>query len=248
MNGLYVILLVLIIGGVILALYAAKKEEDNVKKRSKIIDEKITRLSNFTITQKVVGLNYFYVFAVDHSHRKIAYIEEDYEIVLPYDKIICVEIDEDNTTIASKSTSRSIGGAIVGGIIAGGAGAIIGGLNGNTITKKVVSLVQVKLKLRDINAPAIIIKCFDSKSMLGIPETKTEGKNGQLYYQGLEDARMISDLVSVIIDDVDKKETEVRNTNKGSIVDEIAKLAELKEKGILSEDEFLEQKRKLLNN
>ena len=68
---------------------------------------------------------------------------------------------------------------------------------------------------------------------------------------GIEHAQAISDLVSVIIDDVDKAEKQsqssVTTTVVPSVAEELAKLADLKSKGILTEEEFDKQKAKLLN-
>lgn len=156
---------------------------------------------------------------------------------------------ENNTTIASKSSARTIGGTIVGGALAGGAGAIVGGLSGDSKIKKKVSLVQVRIKLRDINTPTLLINCFDCKAMLGCQEI--DSQSATIYDEGLRHAQQISDLVSVIIDDVDR--TEKRNlssapiTVAGSVAEELTKLADLKSKGILTEEEFNQQKTKLLN-
>ena len=72
-----------------------------------------------------------------------------------------------------------------------------------------------------------------------------------VYKQGLEHARQITDLVSVIIDDVDRSDRHsilsTSASNSGSIAEEIAKLAELRDKGILTDEEFSAQKAKLLS-
>ena len=44
----------------------------------------------------------------------------------------------------TKSTGRTIGGAIVGGVLMGGAGAVVGGLSGDTKQKKEVKNMDIK--------------------------------------------------------------------------------------------------------
>ena len=82
-------------------------------------------------------------------------------------------------------------------------------------------------------------------------EAKTGSMLWGIYKQGLEHAQQIIDLVSVIIDDVDRAEKQsfssALTTPSSSVADELSKLAELKDKGILIEDEFNEQKKKLLS-
>ena len=80
-------------------------------------------------------------------------------------------------------------------------------------------------------------------------EIKPDGILGFKYKQGLEHANKIVDLVSVIIDDVDKNEKKsmIKNSSTNSIAEELSKLADLKDKGILTEEEFSIQKAKLLS-
>ena len=181
--------------------------------------------------------------------REVAFINENQEIFISYDDIISVEVIEDNTVIASKSTIRTIGGAVVGGALAGGAGAVIGGLSGNTNMKKKVKMVQIKLRLRDIKKPTLFINCFDYMTMANGIEVKPDGMLGYKYKQGLEHAQQIADLVSIIIDDVDRRQKQASNNNtSNSVADELVKLSELKAKGILTEEEFNAQKSILLNS
>jgi hypothetical protein len=107
---------------------------------------------------------------------------------------------EDNTIFSKKSTMRTIGGAVVGGVFGGEAGAIVGGLSGGSSEHKKVSSVQVAILLRDIHNPRIVIDCFNSPVMTGSKETKVSSSTGDLYYkQGLEQANQIKDIISVII-------------------------------------------------
>lgn len=236
------------VGAIVWGLIKRSEAKESARKRGQILKEKFMKMKDFIPSQRVVGLENRYIFAVDQTRRKVAYIEENTDLFLPYDKFISVEIREDNTTIASKSSSRTIGGAIVGGAIAGGAGAIVGGLSGDTTMKKNVSLVQVRIRLRDISSPTLLINCFDCMAMFGSQEIDSGGVGGWAYKEGMEHARQIADLVSVIIDDVDRQEKQNVSTPtvSGSVAEELSKLAELKEKGILTDDEFKEQKKKLL--
>ena len=227
----------------------AKNQKEKDEMRGVLIKRKVNKAENFNASIKIVGIKNLYTIAIDEKNRKVAYFDEKQETIIPYDEIISVELIENNTTIASKSTMRTIGGALAGGALGGGAGAVVGGLSGNTSIKKKVSLVQVKLRIRNISMPTLSINCFDCKTMTGGEEVKPDGILGTKYKLGMEHANKIVDLISVIIDDVDKEEKKSQslNTNNSSIADELAKLADLKAKGILTEDEFYAQKSKLLN-
>ncbi|MBO5615034.1 MAG: SHOCT domain-containing protein [Prevotella sp.] len=238
------------VGAIVLGLINGHNQREEAKERGLTFDERISEMPNFTPSQKVNGFLNHYMFAVDKQHRKVAYIEEDKEKFIAFEDIISVEIIEDNMTLASKSTMRTIGGTVVGGALAGGAGAVVGGLSGDSKMKKKVSLVQVKMRIRDIDNPTLTINCYDCKTMTSGQEAETDGLLWGVYKQGLEHAQQITDLVSVIIDDVDRAEKQNLSSTvtmpSGSIAEELEKLAILRDKGILTDEEFKEQKMKLL--
>lgn len=214
------------------------------------MEEKISSMSDFVPSQKIVGVEDFYTFMIDDTHEQICYLDSTKKHIIPYDKIIKVELIEDGTTISSKSTMRTIGGTLVGGMLAGGVGAVVGGLSGNSKNLKKVSAIQVKISIRDLNVPSITIDAFNARTMTtdGKP-IKPDGLSGYLYQKGISDANKIVDLITFIIDKIDHKSNNSETSTQPtiSIASEIQKLAELKNQGILTQEEFDSQKAKLLN-
>ena len=112
--------------------------------------------------------------------------------------------------------------------------------------------MTIKIKIRDYSMPSLMIECFNSPELLGNKEIWSTHK---VYREELQNAQKIADYLSVIIDDVCKKKKtspskvvqQKPSKNGTSVADELAKLASLKEQGILTEDEFRTQKEKLLN-
>lgn len=251
MDGWLFFILFIIVVAIVWGITSGINDRKEAKERGLTFDERIRKIPGFIPSQIVNGVLNHYMFAVDKTHRKVAYLNENKETIITFDDIISVEITEDNSTLTSKSTMRTIGGAVVGGALAGGAGAVVGGLSGDTNIKKKVSLLQVKMRLRDIDNPTLTINCYDCKTMTSGQEAKTDSLLWGIYKQGLEHARQITDLVSVIIDDVDRAEKQSlsspANNNNGSVAEEIAKLADLRDKGILTNEEFNAQKAKLLS-
>ncbi len=249
MEWIFIILAFAIIAGIM----QANSNSKNVREAGDKNENSLKSLKDFSVTKKIVGVNNEYLFCVDENNKKIAIIRTVRKLVIPFDQIISVEVLEDNTLLQQKSSLRTIGGAVIGGAIAGGAGAIVGGLSGNTQQNKKVSTVQVKIKLRDINNPSCTINCFNCKTMTveGKP-IKPSSMEGRLYKEGLNHAHRIADTISAIIDITDKADKRSDNIGHqpqkttGSIADELTKLAELKEKGILTDEEFIQQKNLLL--
>lgn len=248
----------LIFFGVILFIFliykAAEWENNKIKKRSDAMQQKISGIENFTISRKVDGFGGFYIFAIDEVNEKIALVTESVNHIVSFSDIIGVELIEDGNTVSKKSTTRTIGGAIVGGVLAGGVGTIVGGLSGNSTQKSKISSLSVKILLRSLDKPSLLITCFDSRTMTieHKASIETDGKSESYIYKiGKKNADDIKDLVSVIIDRIDTKigtlPVEIAPKHSNSIADEILKLNELKEKGILTEEEFTLQKNKILN-
>lgn len=161
-----------------------------------------------------------------------------------YDSILSVEFLESGQCVSQKSTTRTVGGAIVGGVISGGVGAIVGGLSGGTKERRKISAIQVKVLLRDIANPILLITCFEALSK---PPYSDEVK---LF---MEPAIQIKDLLSIVIDKVDARSKPVNISSNASqpasgisVADELAKLMVLKEQGVISESEFNSQKNKIL--
>lgn len=240
-------IIVAIVGGILQAQHQAKKQAERANKMS----TRFNSINDFKVSRKINGFGGFYTFAIDDESEKIAFVSEYTRKIIDYKDIIGVEIIEDGNTIMSKSASRTIGGALIGGVLAGGAGSIVGGLSGNTKQKNKVSSLSVKILIRDTQYPSLEIKCFESSTMTTERKKslETEGKLESHIYQSCKrQANEIKDMLSVIIDKMDNKSKKNNfNPSSNSIADELLKLNDLKEKGILTEVEFAEQKKRILN-
>lgn len=232
-----------------------KKEKERKEKRINLLDNKLKEIPNQDRLKIIRGRKSRYAFVLDEVGRVIYFIKSSQITKVPFDQIISVELIEDNTLLSSKSTTRTIGGALLGGALAGGAGMVVGGLSGDSMQKKKVSKITVKIKLRDYSTPALLIPCFIARELTGLNEIEITDKNSEHFYSyknELQNAQKISDYVSVIIDEVDRQEKQSHieqstSIEKSSVADELAKLASLKEQGILTDEEFKVQKEKLLN-
>ncbi len=183
--------------------------------------------------------------AVDSTAKKVMLMKNvnkpsQFQII-DYRDIISVEIIEDGTSVFSKSTTRTVGGALVGNVLMGGAGAVVGGLSGNTKKVDKIKSISIKILLRSVEEPSVELKLYDGEKI------KTDSN----YYIKLKKfSNDIKDIISVIIDSVDKEEkssTVQVEQQKTSVTDELIKLAKLKEEGVLTEEEFANMKAKLLN-
>lgn len=143
------------------------------------------------------------VFDDKNSYVYIAWSDDNRDfghnwIQFSYENIISVSVEIDGKTEFSKSTTRTIGGALIGQTIMGGTGAIIGGLTGSSIENKLIKSIAVKLLIRDVKSPSFTITIFDS----------VKSQNADNLKEELKYAERLKDSFAVIIDKMDKRRIE----------------------------------------
>ena len=210
------------------------------------LKERYNSLDNFESSKKIEyyegAYDEYFIFAIDEKNSKVAYVDANQIKIIPFEQIFKVEYIENSSVVASKSSLRTVGGALVGGALAGGAGAIVGGLSGDTKMNNLITLMQVKIGLRDINSPTLTINIYEDDKGFN------PSVSNVFYKHKMEYVNNIVDSLSVIIDKVDKeKNVQTAATTHLSVADELNKLVQLKEAGVLTEQEFEQQKQKILN-
>jgi hypothetical protein len=165
--------------------------------------------------------------------------------MITYRDLLSSEVFEDNVTITKTARGSQLGGALIGGLALGGVGAIIGGLSGNKTSSDKVNRIDLRITVNRTGSPVHDINFMN-----------VEGKkNGIIYKTAMKQTRHWHGLLGVLIKRADTEdiaqegELVVENPKllqKGSVADELTKLAELQKLGLLTEDEFMVQKAKLL--
>ena len=200
-----------------------------------------------TTTTKLVGN---YMFIIDNFLKVLVIINPITHNVFNFSDILDVTYEENGTQLYSKSTSRTVGGALVGGVLMGGAGAVVGGLSGASSQSKEVRSIDIKILLRSTDRPSYVLHFKDEDRTLN---TKNDSDRTS-YERYVKNATQAKDIFSVIIDSakqvtIHAPQPVVRQTSNAgsSVADELTKLAKLKADGILTEEEFQAQKAKLLS-
>lgn len=186
-------------------------------------------------------------FVFDDKNRQIEVFEYTKDLTsfrIKYEDIHSVSLLIDDVTIYSKSSTRTVGGALVGGALFGSAGAVVGGLSGDIKVHGKVKSVKIKILIKDPSNPTRIITLLSGAEF--------EKDIARPY---IEDGTAVQDTIKIIIDMLDREDADKFNdvtsqtssSSNLSISEELLKLAELKEKGILTEEEFQAQKHKILN-
>lgn len=186
-----------------------------------------------------------FAFLTDDANKFVVIITKTSIYTYQYKELVSISIEEDGNSVYNKS----IAGALVGGALVGGVGAIVGANTAQATENKEISKICVKILVQDSNRPTIEMVIYS-----GFLRTK-ELADMVMYEGCMEEANGIKDLFSVIIDIAEKDSRQQIATptlsspapaNTSSVADELLKLAQLKDSGILSEEEFNVQKNILL--
>ncbi len=233
------------------SVFIEKKKEKNKQQiaiENAMLENYMQQNSDFSGAQKLIGSDYKTGLAVNEKDKKIFLVKKGSQGVISfrvfsYKNLLSVEIFEDGETVTSTVRSSQIGGALIGGLVLGGAGAIIGGLSGKTKTSGEVEKIVLRLVVNHTKYPLHEIYFLNSEN--------GNSKKTEFYQYAMQQARHWHSLIEVLIKraDMEDKENAANNVvqiSQSSIADEIKKLAELRDAGILSDVEFQQQKEKLL--
>ena len=200
-----------------------------------------------TINTREIGN---YLFLMDDFFKVLVLVGPDCHESFNYSDIIEVSYEENGSQLYTKSAGRTVGGAIVGGFLMGGAGAVVGGLSGASKQNKEIKNMDIKILLRSTSRTSCVLHFKDVDRVL---KTK-EDADRKLYEKYVKNANQAKDVLSVIIDNAKQVSTPTAQPiaqpvvapASSSVADELAKLAKLKADGILTDEEFQAQKSKLL--
>ncbi|WFB58696.1 SHOCT domain-containing protein [Paenibacillus sp. BR1-192] len=243
---------VLLIGFGIGSWYCYKKhkeleEEKMVQKRHET-DDRLKRIPNYKSSQRYTSANGDVTLSIDETNKQISFVSlNSYkDKVYSYRDILKSEILTDGISVTSTNRGSQIGGALLGGLLAGGVGALIGGLSGSTTSQEKVKKIELNVIVNDTANPIHKIEFLDS-------EFSAYAKDSQEYKDGYNTAYHCHQLIGVLIrqaDEEDKRKETSTGSNSSqsnvSVADELRKLVQLKDEGIISGDEFEAQKKKLI--
>jgi len=152
-------------------------------------------------------------------------------IVYDYSDIVDFELLEDGESISSGGLGR----ALVGGVLFGGAGAVVGGVTGKKATKGICKSMKIKITVNDMNNPVVYVDLISSAT-----------KKDSIIYKTFHNSAQECLSVLQLICDRQSGGTNTTNIITGSNADEIKKYKNLLDEGILTQEEFNAKKKELL--
>jgi hypothetical protein len=181
---------------------------------------------------------------VDENGKRLCIIEDlktPNPRLLNYRDVISSEVVEDGSSILVTKASRTsqMGSALVGGVLFGGVGAVVGALSGKSVSTSAdqVERLELRILLNRPSDPQVTV------GFLGVRSAKTSAR----YQEARRQADLWHATLTAVIRQADTEAPVVSQpVPAASVTDELRKLAELKSGGVLTEDEFLAEKRRIL--
>lgn len=245
--------MVLIIITIIIILFIRMIIKNTKEDNSSFVHDGVARYSNSD--GGVRGNDGSDVLLYNTDNKTITFYMNNQSTRYSFADILQCEIIEDGRTTVKKSTSGTIGRALLGGLLAGGVGAIIGGATSSSKVQEKINRISVRIIVNDPNHPSWEI--YYLNSIFG------EQKGGYLYNGAIASARNVHATVSGFIqlgEQMRELETQVAvqhiiqqssilepANQQVSTADELIKLKSLLDMNIITQDEFDNQKKKILN-
>ena len=229
--------------------YAMQKEiqAEAMRHKSLQANDRLKSTPNYTSTQRYASHNGEVTLSIDEKSKQITIITLNSfrNKVYSYRDILKSEILTDGVSIASANRGSQLGGALLGGFLAGGVGAMIGGLSGSSTIEEKVNKVELNVIVNDTATPIYKIAFLDAP----FPIAKSTKEYKDAYNLAYHCHQLIGVLIRQADEEDKRKELSIINNNSQnniSVADELRKLVQLKEEGIINEDEFEVQKKKLI--
>lgn len=200
---------------------------------------------NEFILDRECAINTYSKIMIDKIHKKFAINGTMGIYCFNYEDLIDFEIKENGSSVIQ----GKVGSTLVGGFLLGGIGALAGSSGRRNVTD-VCNDLSLKVYVNNSDIGCIterINKYSIDKNSIEYQQLskRVDDIVGILKY--IKSQNTQSKVDNEIVIDKSIQETEVENQKSSDGFEQLEKLAELKEKGIITEVEFEESKRKILN-
>lgn len=161
--------------------------------------------------------------------------------VYKFKELISYELVDDGETTYSSNTGK----ALVGGLLFGAAGAVVGAASKKKV-KTTCKDMHIDLNINVIKSPMQVLQIINDAEI---------SRDSELYKQNLAFAKNVMAMLAYIKENAEPSEPEKPHLEQkqlesqqrtGDIYAEIEKLHTLKEKGIITDEEFQKKKSSLL--
>jgi hypothetical protein len=228
-----IVIVLVLVAGIVVAVVGAQRRSAMLKS--------IAAVPGFRATQQFVGVDNKTAISLDEAGKRVCFVafgSPPSTRVVPYKNVLRADILEDGETITSTSRTSQAGGALLGGVLLGPLGLLAGALTAGKTSSTKVNRLDLKVVISDTGQPIHVI------SFLAGPKEKSDA-----FYKSAErEIRTWHGRVLALIEQADADDARASLPAVSvSRADEFAKLAKLRDDGILTEAEFHAEKARILS-
>lgn len=99
--------------------------------------------------------------AIEDETGRVALLADEKIRVFEANQILGAELIENSTSLIQTNRGSQVGGAVVGGVLFGGVGAVVGGLSGSKRSSSNVSKLKLRVTVDSFDDPICDILFFD---------------------------------------------------------------------------------------
>ena len=120
-----------------------------------------------------------YAFITDDVNEFVAIVTPTSMHLHRYSDIVSISYEENGNDMYNKS----LGGAVVGGLLFGGVGAIVGSNTAKAVKNKKIEMMSIKILLKSTSEPTILLEIYKAGKDRAVLETKNTAD--KIFYEGL---------------------------------------------------------------
>ena len=237
---------------VVVIIFAISSGADQAKEKLAIMEASNQKIeaskkdlvsAGFQIEKEAREPSGNFYLAIDPKNKRWVLVIPNlpHPYVYKFKELISYELVDDGETTYSSNTGK----ALVGGLLFGAAGAVVGAA-GKKKVKTTCKDMHIDLNINVIKSPMQVLQIINDAEI---------SRDSELYKQKLAFAKNVMAMLAYIKENAELSEPEGTHPEQkqlesqqrtGDIYAEIEKLHTLKEKGIITDEEFQKKKRFLL--
>lgn len=180
--------------------------------------------------------------AIERATSRLLLVRGNVQQIVNADQIVSVEVMADDSALVKTNRGSQVAGAAVGAVLLGPVGLLLGGLTGSKRTENRIKRIRLRIVTNDFNYPTHDILLYQSAS------NKGDTRDSILLREPLAIAERWHGRVTSLIHQVAAAHSSGPASGVGIVADELRKLADLRDEGLLTPEEFAAQKRLLLGS
>ena len=178
---------------IFLSVNQSKKDIDRERDLAMSNFKNLMKLNYFSPTEYLLTDSCKNGIAIDEDNSKLAVyeVENNFIHLINFSEVLEVHLIKDGDTITKTSRGSQLGGAVIGGVLAGGFGAVIGGLSGKQITNEEINKINIEIVVNNLKKPVHTVSFVNRIDSLN--------KNDKKYQELIDITNHWFRLLSVVI-------------------------------------------------